>query len=69
MEGNTITFPDGDSAGTKFANPTEKPFNAKALVIRYVDDRYSSIEVYEVSNREEKDGYIVKMVHFKFSVA
>ena len=33
-------------------------FNAKALVVRYVDDRYSSMEIYEVSNREEEDGYI-----------
>ena len=57
-EGGTLTFNDGDVAGIKFSNPTARNFDAQLMLVRYVDDKFSSMTQATILDRDDKSGYL-----------
>ncbi len=57
-EGGTLAFNDGDVAGIKFSNPTARNFDAQLMLVRYVDDKFSSMSQATILDRDDKSGYL-----------
>ncbi len=57
-EGGVPVFANGDVVGIKFLNPTKRAFDAKLMLVRYVDDRFSSMSECTTADRNEAEGYL-----------
>ncbi len=57
-DGGTPVFADGDVVGIKFLNPTKRAFDARLMLVRYVDDKFSSMAECTTADRNEKEGYL-----------
>ncbi len=63
VEDGKLVLSEGDVVGIKFENPTQKPVLAKVMLVRYVDDKFSSMSEYTIDGREEESGYITIKVN------
>jgi hypothetical protein len=52
------TIKEGDKVGIKFNYPTERPFDAKLMLVRYIDDQFSSVSICDEVKRDQKTGYL-----------
>ena len=57
-EGDVPVFAEGDVVGIKFQNPTKMAFDAKVMLVRYVDDKFSSMSECTALDRNEAEGYL-----------
>ncbi len=58
FEGDLMAFEEGEVVGIRFENPTKRPMDAQVMLVRYVDDKFSSVDVYTFDDRKQEEGYL-----------
>ena len=57
-EGDLMAFEEGDVVGIRYENPTKRPMDAQMMLVRYVDDKFSSVDVYTFDDLKKEEGYL-----------